>query len=232
MADKQPEQRGSDPLREEGLTPWEAAPEPGWVEPSLAEELPGLGVAQTTVSAGRGRSPAALKEQLRELSSRFGGAQAINLRQQPIPWAYRVFYRHIGLDPDENPTPAERVSLDRMRDGRFASRNRLDDSLTLAIAEVGVALTAFDADRVDGRLGLRLAGEDEAFEGRASPLLPGTIVIADESRPLEVLFGKTAEGRGVGRATKRTTLAAIRVKGVPDIALEESLWIAASAMLA
>ena len=27
------------------------------------------------------------------------------MRQQPIPWAYRVFYRHIGLDPDEHAHP-------------------------------------------------------------------------------------------------------------------------------
>ena len=211
---------------------WEAAPEPGWVEPALGEEFPGLGLAHTTVSAGSGRSPDPLREQLRELSDRFGGAQAINLRQQPIPWSYRVFYRHIGLDPDETPPPAEEVSLNRMRDGRFKSRNRLDDALTIAVAEVGVALTAFDADRVEGRLGLRLAKEDEAFEGRQSSLIPGTIVIADERRPLSILFRQTAEGREVSKGTERTILVAIRVKGVPDMALEEALWLAASAMKA
>jgi DNA/RNA-binding domain of Phe-tRNA-synthetase-like protein len=210
---------------------WEVAPEVGWLDPALGEEFPGLGLAYTTVSAGRGRSPEPLKEQLRELSNRVGGAQAINLRQQSIPWSYRVFFRHIGLDPDETPTPAEEVSLNRMRDGRFKSRNRLDDALTIAVAEVGVALTAFDADKVEGRLGLRLAGEDEPFEGRTSPLIPGTILISDEKRPLAVLFRKTAEGREVTKKTERTTLVAIRVKGVPDVALEESLWLAASAML-
>jgi hypothetical protein len=44
-----------------------------------------------------------VKERLRELSDRFTGAQAITLRQKPIPWAYRVFFRHIGLDPDVDP---------------------------------------------------------------------------------------------------------------------------------
>lgn len=211
---------------------WEAAPEPGWVAPELAEEHPGLVLAQTTVSARRGRSPAAVREKLRELSDRFRGAQAITLPQRPIPSAYRVFFRHIGLDPDSTPPPPERVSLERMREGRFPSRNRLDDALTIAVAEVGVALSAFDADRVEGRLGLRPAGDEEGFEGRVSPLPPGTIVIADQSRALEILFGKTAEGRGVGRRTTRTRLAAIGVPGVPAIALEESLWVAAAALLA
>ena len=210
----------------------EAAPEPGWLAPELAEEFPGLGIFTTTLAAGAGRSPEALKERLRVLSDRFAGQQAIVLRQRPIPWAYRVFFRHIGLDPDDTWTPVEQLAFDRMHDGRFKSRNRLDDALTIAIAEVGVALQAFDAERVEGRLGLRLSAEGEHFEGRVSPLPTGTIVIADEQRALAVLFGKVAEGVGVKRGTRRTTLAAIRVKGVPDVALEEALWLASSAMLA
>lgn len=209
---------------------WEAAPESGWVDPALADEFPGLSIRTTILSVGAGRSHPALKERLQTLSDRFGGAQAINLRQQAIPWAYRVFFRHIGLDPDATPTPIEQLSLDRMRDGRFKSRNRVDDALTIGMAEVGVALQAFDTDRIEGRLGLRLSGDDEGFEGRVSPLPDGTIVIADEKRALAVLFGKTAEGRGVKQKTKRTTMVAIGVRGVPDLALEEGLWVAASAM--
>jgi DNA/RNA-binding domain of Phe-tRNA-synthetase-like protein len=209
---------------------WEAAPEPGWVDPGLAEEFPGLAILATTLSTGSGGSPAALKDRLRLLSDRFGGAQAINLRQQPIPWAYRVFFRHIGLDPDRTPTPIEQLALERMKKGRFRSRNRLDDALTIAMVEVGVALVAFDADRVEGALGLRLSTEGERFEGRQSPLPEGTIVISDERRPLAVLFDRIAEGRGVQPRTRRTTLVAIGVKGVPPVALEEGLWVAASAM--
>jgi DNA/RNA-binding domain of Phe-tRNA-synthetase-like protein len=100
------------------------------------------------------------------------------------------------------------------------------------MAEVGVALTAFDADRVEGRLGLRPSAPKEGFEGRVSPLPAGTIVIADERRPLEVLFGKQAEGAGATKGTARTALVAIGVKGVPDVAMEEGLWVAASAIRA
>jgi DNA/RNA-binding domain of Phe-tRNA-synthetase-like protein len=209
---------------------WEVAPEPGWVDPALAEEFPGLSIVSTALETGTGRSPEALKERLRSLSDRIAGAQAIQLRQKPIPWAYRVFFRHIGLDPDTTRTPIEQLIFERMHDGRFKSRNRVDDALTIGMVEVGVALRAFDADRVEGRLGLRLSAEGEKFEGRVSPLPVGTIVIADEKRALEVLFGKTAQGRGVQKKTKRTILVAIGVRGVPDIALEEGLWVAASAI--
>jgi DNA/RNA-binding domain of Phe-tRNA-synthetase-like protein len=230
-ANRKPAQRKAAKEQPEPLpAEWEVAPEPGWVAPELAEEFPGLAILVTTLGMGSGRSPAALKEGLQTLSNRFGGAQAILLRQRPIPWAYRVFFRHIGLDPDQTPTPIEQLALDRMKHGRFRSDNRLDDALTIAMAEVGVALQAFDADRVEGALGLRLSLEGEPFEGRHSPLPDGTIVIADERRALAVLFDRIAEGRGVTRGTKRTTLVAIGVKGVPSVALEEGLWVAASAM--
>lgn len=210
----------------------EVAPEAGWIEPGLAHEFPGLSIASTALETTSGRSPEALKERLRSLSDRIGGAQAIQLRQKPIPWAYRVFFRQIGLDPDTTRTPVEQLIFERMHDGRFKSRNRVDDALTIAIVEVGVALRAFDADGVEGRIGLRLSGEGEGFEGRVSPLPDGTIVVADEKRPLGILFGRTAEGRGVVRGTNRVLLVAIGVRGVPEIALEEALWVAGSALRA
>jgi DNA/RNA-binding domain of Phe-tRNA-synthetase-like protein len=211
---------------------WEVAPEPGWIEPGLAEEFPGLSIVSTPIETTTGRSPEALKERLRLLSDRIAGGQAIQLRQQPIPWAYRVFFRHIGLDPDTTRTPIEQLIFDRMHGGRFASRNRVDDALTIAMVEVGVALRAFDADRVRGGVGLRLSAEGEGFEGRVCPLPEGTIVVADRERALGILFDRTAEGRGVRRGTSRVLLVAIGVRGVPDIALEEALWVAGSALRA
>lgn len=217
----------------EGLpAEWEVTPEPGWVAPILDDEFQGLSIATTTVERGSGRSPEALRAKLRELSNRFYGAHAIQMRQQPIPWAYRVFFRQIGLDPDSTRTPIEQLALDRVHQGAFKSRNRLDDALMIATVESGVALRAYDADQVTGQLGIRLSAPGERLEGRTSPLPKGTLVVTDEQRPIEILFGQTAEGRGVSPKTKRTLLAAIGVKGVPDIAIEEALWLAASAMRA
>ena len=200
--------------------------EAGWVAPELRDELPGLGLRYALVERGSGRSPRELKQRLRELSDRFSGPQAINLRHQPIPWAYRVFYRHIGLDPDEQPTPVEELALERIKHGGFRSRSLLDDALTIAIMESGVALRAFDADKVSGAPGIRSSQPGEELEGRPGELPLGTLVIADEARPLALLVGATASGRGVVPRTKRTMLCALQVKGVPDIAVEEAIWLA------
>lgn len=208
----------------------DAPPEAGWVSAELREEFPALLLRYTTVDRGSGRSTRELKERLRALSNRFSGGQAINLRHQPIPWAYRVFYRHIGLDPDEQRTPVEELALERLKHGGFQSRNLLDDALTVAIAESGVAVRAFDADRVTGRPGIRATEAGEALEGRPGELPAGTLVIADDERPLSLLFGALGAGRGVGPKTSRTMLVAVGVSGVPAIAIEESLWLASSVL--
>jgi DNA/RNA-binding domain of Phe-tRNA-synthetase-like protein len=208
----------------------EAVPEAGFLAPELREELPGLALRYLSIERGSGRAPRHVKERLSQLSNRFSGPQAINLRHQPIPWAYRVFYRHIGLDPDEQPTPVEAVALERMKRGGFISQSLLDDALTIAIIESGVALRAFDAGRSEGRLGIRATEPGEGLEGRPGELPSGTLVIADEARPLGLLFGATAAGRGVRPRTRRTILAAVQVKGVPDIAVEEAIWLAADVL--
>jgi DNA/RNA-binding domain of Phe-tRNA-synthetase-like protein len=200
--------------------------ESGWVAAELAEELPGLGLRFAVVERGSGRSSAEVKRRLRQLSDRFSGAQAINLRHRPIPWAYRVFFRHIGLDPDEQPTPVEAIALERMKAGAFKSQNLLDDALTIAIVESHVAVRAFDADRVAGEPGIRTTGPGETLEGRAGALPEGTLVLADEERPLSLLFGALAAGRGVSPQTERILLCGLRVRGIPEIAVEEAIWIA------
>ena len=202
----------------------------GWVDPGLREEFPALALRYAVIDRGSGRSTRELKERLRVLSDRFSGPQAVNLRHQPIPWAYRVFYRHIGLDPDEQPTPVEELALQRLRHGGFQSRSLLDDALTIATIESGVAMRAFDADRVAGPPGIRPSGPGEELEGRPGELPAGTLVIADEQRPLGLLFGAMASGRGVRPRTSSTLLIAIQVGGVPEVAVEEALWLAAGAL--
>jgi len=204
--------------------------ERGWVAPELREEFPALSLSYVVCERGSGRSGPDVKQRLRTLSNRFSGAQAINLRHQPIPWAYRVFFRHIGLDPDEQPTPVEALALERMKRGGFRSANLLDDALTIATIESEVALRAFDADRVSGEPGIRPSAPAERLEGRPGELPSGTIVIADAVRPISLLFGALAAGRGVSPRSSRTLLCAIGVKGVPAIALEEALWIAAGVL--
>lgn len=214
-----------------GESGWGPAPEQGRVAPHIAEEFPGLGISWLEVDGRSGRSSESARLRLRSLSDRFYGGHAVHMREQPIPWAYRVFFRQIGLDPDRTRTPVEQLALDRLHDGAFVSHGMPEDALTIAIAETGVAVRAFDSDRLQGRLCIRDSAPGEALPGKPAQLERGTLTIADESGPVELLFGGTAEC-GVSRDTRRITVAAVQVKGVPQIAVEEALWIASSTIQA
>lgn len=209
---------------------WVPAPQQGWVAPHIASEFPGLGIAWVEVDARAGRSPEPVRRRLRDLSDRTYGSQAIRLRERPIPWAYRVFFRQIGLDPDRTRTPVEQLTLDRLHDGGFRSHGLPTDALNVAIVETGVALRAFDAEGFEGRLCIRDTAPGESLAGQAAELAKGTLAIADEARPVAMLFGPAAEGLAVGKGTRRIAIAAVQVKGVPQIAVEEALWIAASTL--
>jgi DNA/RNA-binding domain of Phe-tRNA-synthetase-like protein len=198
----------------------------GWVEPELAGEFPELRLVHTAVEARPGRSPEALKERLRGLADRYTGSKVIHMRQDTVPWAYRVFSRQVGIDPDTDRTPVEAIALERLRHGGLRSENMLDDALTVAIAETGVPIIALDADRVEGELGLRLSRPGERL-GAMRPLSARQIVIADATRPVGVVLGQAGDDAGVTPACERMVLCALQVKGVPRISVEEALWLAA-----
>jgi DNA/RNA-binding domain of Phe-tRNA-synthetase-like protein len=203
----------------------------GWVDAELAEEFPELGLRFVPVDARPRRTPHAVVERLRDLSNRYTGGKVIHMRQDPVPWAYRVFYRQVGIDPDTDRTPAEHVALERLRKGGFTRTNLVDDALTIAVAETGVPVIAFDADRVGTALGLRLSAPGERLGDSGRELSVRQIVVADEERSLAVLFGEVSEEYGVTPDTQRMVLCALRVKGVPHISVEEALWTAAETLL-
>ena len=207
---------------------WDPAPQQGWVAPHVAAEFPGLGIAWVEVDGRPGKSPDPVRRRLRDLSDRFFGAHAIHMRERPIPWAYRVFFRQIGLDPDRTRTPVEQLALDRLHDGAFKSQGLPADALTIAIVETGVALRAFDADRLEGRLCIRDSAPGESLPGRPGELAQGTLAIADDRGPVAIplrrhrrwLRGRARErppgaGRrsGQGRAADRRRRGALAGHG-------------------
>jgi DNA/RNA-binding domain of Phe-tRNA-synthetase-like protein len=209
---------------------WEPSPQQGWVAPHVAAEFPGLGIAWIDVDGRPAKSPEPVRRRLRDLSDRFFGAHAIHMRERPIPWAYRVFFRQIGLDPDRTRTPVEQLALERLHDGAFKSHGLPADALNIATAETGIALRAFDAEQLQGGLCIRDTAPGESLAGRSSELPQGTLAIADERTPIGLLFGATAEGRGVEPGTRRIAVVAVQVKGVPQIAVDEALWMAAATL--
>jgi hypothetical protein len=183
----------------------------GWVADEVREEFPDLRLRTMAVERGSGKSPPEVKERLRLLSDRFRGAQAVTMRQAPIPSAYRVFFRHVGLDPDTTRTPVEEAAVQRLVRGGFKATNLLDDALLIALVETGIPLWALDAARVTEPLGIG-TGPD------------GRLAVHDADGPLATLFGEIAPGRGVTKETARMLVYTVQVPGVPAIFVDEAMW--------
>jgi DNA/RNA-binding domain of Phe-tRNA-synthetase-like protein len=197
----------------------------------VERELPGLRLVATEAQVRRrgslsGASPVDLLERLRELSNRMRGATAVAVRSQPVPAAYRVFFRHIGLDPDVVRTPLEAAVLERMLRGGFLSGGLLHDALRIALLDTGVPVWALDARAVEGQLGIRasVAGERLGRSKHALELPSGRLVVADAHSPLAVLFGALAPGHEARGHTRHVALFAVQVAGVPELYAEEALW--------
>lgn len=186
------------------------------VDPEVAAEHPGLRVWTARAPGRLGRTPPELRERLRLLADRYRGAQALALRTRPVPWAYRVLFRHLGLDPDETRTPVEALVVERMLHGGFAAHGLPEDALAIATLETGVPVWAADADRVG--------------ELRLGPDAGGRLVLADADGPVSVLFEPPAAERAPSRSTRALLLIAVQAPGVEDLLVTEAVWTAAAAM--
>jgi DNA/RNA-binding domain of Phe-tRNA-synthetase-like protein len=205
----------------------------GWIEPRLGAEFPRLGLDWVTVETGRRDSPRELKARLRDLSNRYGGETVVAIRQQPVGHAYRVFFREIGLDPDVTRIPLEEAALARLLHGHFVPRGLLEDAMLVALVETGVGVWALDADRVDvGGLGIRTTVDGDRLGAveHGSRLQPGRLVVADAECVHAILFGDVAPEHAPTGDTQRVTLFTVRVEGVPQIHVEEALWICVEAV--
>ncbi|HVP03140.1 MAG TPA: hypothetical protein VMT10_11265 [Solirubrobacteraceae bacterium] len=213
-------------------TAGEAPLEHGRVAGELAVEFPDLDIVSVEVEIAGRRADPGVAERLAVLADRFRGRRAVELRREPVPAAYRVFFRHVGIDPEVRRTPIEEAAVVRLVEGGHRSAGRLDDALLLALLETAVPVTALDAVRADRPPGLRPAVRGERLgRGAAAPRLPaGRIVLADRGGPLAELFGTVAQDAAPGRGASRVRLVAVRIPGVPAIHVEEALWTCQEAL--
>jgi DNA/RNA-binding domain of Phe-tRNA-synthetase-like protein len=204
----------------------------GWVDHEVAREFPALRVLAFVTDAVGGPSAPAVAKRLRALSDRFRGVRAITLRTEPVAHAYRVFFRSVGLDPDTTRPPMEAVALQRLMDGGFRATNVVDDALLVALVETGVPVWAADDAALDGPLGIRPTRDAERLGvGDLAPGVPeGRLVVADAQRPIAELFGPIGPSHRPHGGATRVRLFTVQVAGVPDIHVEEALWMAAGAM--
>jgi len=205
----------------------------GAIAPDLEAEFPGLRLRWTVLDARvRGSSPET-RRRLRGLSDRVAGAGVVAMRTQPIPHAYRAFFRQVGVDPDAARIPSEAAAVRRLLQGRFEPQDTVSDALLIALVETGVPVWALDARFVDvDSLGIRVAapGDRVGRPPEGAELPAGQMVVADATRVHATLFGPPAAEHAPGPRTRRVVLFAVAVDGVPAIHVEEALWVSTDAI--
>jgi AcrR family transcriptional regulator len=177
---------------------------------SLRTDLPELALWTAEIAARPGPSPESVKRRLGAPAP--SAAEAEGSRRESTPWAYRVLARQLNA----RPLPQQSTNEPSQTQGLPA------DALTIASAQTGVPLIAFDAARLDGGLALRHARAGERLN--KTELEEGRVVMADRRRPVALLLG--AQNAEVKAGTERIVLAAVQAKGVLTLAVEEALWTA------
>lgn len=140
------------------------------------------------------------------------------VKDAPIFRAYRDFFWRVGIDPTKV-RPAAEALVRRILAGKpIPTINTLVDTYNLASIRTGVAMGAFDANKLRGELELRFAREGEKFVGigmnEPIELKGNELVVADAEKLIAVYPYRDADETKVTEATKNVLLL---ICGVPGI---------------
>lgn len=137
--------------------------------------------------------------------------------------AYRDFFWKIGIDPTKN-RPAAEALVRRILQGNTIPRiNTLVDAYNLASIKTGIAIAAFDLDKLKGDIIMRFSKENEEFLGigmkKPIKLTGKEIVISDNEKVIAIYPYRDAENTKI---TLETSKVLFLICGVPGIT-EENL---------
>ena len=149
-----------------------------------------------------------------------GGVTISAERECPFYSARRIENVTVGPSPEWLRAKIESVGI--------RSINNVVDITNFVMLELGQPLHAFDADKLEGSINVRLAQADEKFlalDGKTYSLRATDLVIADQSRPVAIAGVMGGEETGVTAATKNVLLesAYFRPEAVRKTARELSL---------
>jgi len=150
-----------------------------------------------------------------------------SLKDEKTFRAYRNFFWRIGIDPTKNRPAAEALIRRILQGNPIPCVNTLVDAYNIASIKTGIAIAAFDMDKLKGDIIMRFAKENEEFLGigMKNPIkLNGReIVVSDDEKIIAIYPYRDAENTKI---TFETSKVLFLICGVPDIE-EETLMNAA-----
>lgn len=149
-----------------------------------------------------------------------------SLKDDPIIKLYRNFFWRIKIDPTKIRPAAESLIRRILSGERLPKINTLVDSYNLASAESGIALAAFDADKIEGGMLMRFAKQGEPFHGigmkEPKILKGGELIISDSKRLIAIYPYRDADYSKVTLQTKNIHLMTCGIPGLPSEKLREA----------
>jgi len=152
------------------------------------------------------------------------------VKDVPIFRAYRDFFWRVGIDPTKV-RPAAEALIRRVLAGKpIPTINTLVDAYNLASIKTGIAMGAFDADKLRGDFELRFAREGEKFVGigmdEPIELKGNEIVGADAEKLIAIYPYRDADGTRVTEATKNVVLLICGAPGIEEEILGRAAQVA------
>jgi DNA/RNA-binding domain of Phe-tRNA-synthetase-like protein len=149
-----------------------------------------------------------------------------SVKDHPTFRAYRTFFWGIGIDPTKIRPAAEALTR-RILAGKPLPRiNTLVDAYNLASIKTRIALATFDADKLEGKLLMRFAEENEQIVGigmdKPFVMKGGEIVLSDASKLIAVYPYRDADNTKVIESTENVSIVVCGVPGISKEMLENA----------
>lgn len=149
-----------------------------------------------------------------------------SVKDHPTFRAYRTFFWGIGIDPTKIRPAAEALTR-RILAGKPLPRiNTLVDAYNLASIKTRIALATFDADKLEGKILMRFAEENEQIVGigmdKPFVMKGGEIVLSDEKKLIAVYPYRDADNTKVTESTKNVSIVVCGVPGISKEMLESA----------
>ncbi|MEM3437062.1 MAG: phenylalanine--tRNA ligase beta subunit-related protein [Nitrososphaerales archaeon] len=192
--------------------------------PDLEESFPGL---QALIANIRGVKVEKGSKELEELKEKIVKEvkekyNIESLKDMQIFRAYRDFFWKVGIDPTKI-RPAAEALIRRILGGKsIPNINNVVDAYNLASIKTGIALAAFDEDKIQGNLIMRFARKGERFLGigmdKPKELQGREIVVSDDVKLIAIYPYRDADESKLNEKTKNILLI---ICGVPGISKEK-----------
>lgn len=149
-----------------------------------------------------------------------------SVKDHPTFRAYRTFFWGIGIDPTKIRPAAEALTR-RILAGKPLPRiNTLVDAYNLASIKTRIALATFDANKLEGKLLMRFAEENEHIVGigmdKPFVMKGGEIVLSDETKLIAVYPYRDADNTKVTESTENVSIVVCGVPGISKEMLENA----------